>query len=88
MKISIRVGDIEFGVRGSVECCPVALASRRAMPGAAEIWVGHFICFRDEAGHESRMRLPAEALAFIRAFDAGETVPPIAFEAEPVEEVR
>ena len=74
-KIEITQEDIDRGMRGRSDFCPVALALRRKWPEA------EMGCFACDLGN--RLVLVPELVSkFVEDFDSGKPVKPFTFEIE------
>jgi len=78
MKIEVKQEHIDKGDRTSPCSCPVALALKEAGlpdPGVTETQIR-----LDVMNSWRSVQIPDEAAAFVRAFDAGESVQPFTFD--------
>ena len=81
MRITVTIEDIESGRRYDPVRCPVARALHRA--GMVFFTVMESaVRLRDEDQHGGLLVLPGSVQDWIRSFDRGEPVEPIAFELE------
>lgn len=71
--IKVTKADIRDGVRGSVNLCPIALATKRKLGGYVNIASNFF----ESANFV--IDLPARACNFISRFDKGSGVKPFSF---------
>lgn len=82
MKLTIQItaDDIAQGMPDNCSACPVALAVNRALHGWWASSVGKlYVTIVRGRHHEPKMAdLPTDLMAFIRAFDAGAPLPPLA----------
>lgn len=70
MRICVTKEDINRGIKGNVDLCPIALAVGRAFHASA--WCGiNMAGVRDQGTGERRFRLPAIARDFVHMFDCG-----------------
>ena len=77
MQVDVTVQDIEAGIAGSTDACPVALAIGRC--GLGPVRVGGFGL---RVGGRSWVLQPVGVTDFIVAFDKGWSVKPFSFELE------
>lgn len=92
--IKVTQEDINAGVRGDPDSCPIAFAAKRVMPGVAECavypivrerqgppydWV---VCFTYLGGGSVPIMLPDVARRWAMMYDAGYTGEPFTFEVE------
>lgn len=80
--ISVEQRHINAGHRDSCYFCPISLAIKEIIGDPDEIiFVGETDYHRGYCGDKSNpiRKLPKEARAFIRAFDAGRSVKPFSF---------
>jgi hypothetical protein len=77
--IRVQERDINEGQTGEMFHCAVAKAAQRDLgDNEAHVFEDDYeLCLE---AHSRMIQLPAEAAAFVRAFDDGETVAPLAFE--------
>ena len=76
MKIQVTQEDIDRGIAGSCGRCPITLAIRRAT--SKNYYTGVEDVFHMDYGPV--IRLPFEAIKFIKNFDSGNEVKPFEFE--------
>jgi hypothetical protein len=74
--IEVTQEDIDRGVRGEIDKCPVALAAQRAL-GIPDVWVTPF--GRMLPVPDANWLMPAKATAFVRRCDRGKSVQPFTF---------
>jgi len=74
LDIAVTQADIYNGIKGDCNCCPVALAVKRA--GGLAVRVSQEI-EADFDGDLHSFGIPPELVAFITAFDDGRDVEPI-----------
>lgn len=77
-KIEVTWVDIADGETESPGSCPIAIAAKRATKEGCNPMVGSFEIYLGVAS----LLLPPEARAFVRSFDRGDDVKPIAFELD------
>jgi hypothetical protein len=88
VKVTVTQQDIENGIRGNCDNCPIALAISRAFNARAYAGISSFNLrsrYGDETRWESRwVRLPSEAKRWQEEFDlqGPEKSSPISFEVE------
>lgn len=86
MIVHVSQGDIEIGEIGSSRTCPLARAIGRHMPGSYMTSITPYSVWMYKKGcsHDTYMYagLPDHVAAFVKAFDAGDTVKPFDFELE------
>lgn len=82
MKLSVLQDDIDNGVRGSNCNCPVALAIKRAMPGAPVVYVGLSVVHVMPRGSSAwiEKRVPLQLRDWMCRFDNNRYVEPIEVE--------
>lgn len=79
--INVTQDDIDHGVRGSSEFCPIARAIKREFPVWTYCSVGNSYLSIARSDDERGWRLPAEAQRFILDFDTNfHKVHPFSFE--------
>lgn len=79
LRVEVTADDIAEATRGAGGC-PVARATRRAA-GAEYVVAGvHWIDVRGTDGYLLSHPTPPAVAAFMRRFDRGETVAPMAFD--------
>lgn len=86
MKIEVTAEDIQRGRKGNACSCPIHRAGRRAGLIDFEVWNKAVSVYLD--GKKKNYPLPEVAQQFIKKFDCGQPVEPIAFELafkEPVD---
>jgi hypothetical protein len=80
LTVHVTQGDIDAGIKVNATSCPVARALRRqfawASVGPSTLKVADIA-----PSPHVRYKLPEEGTAFILAFDTGEDVSPISFDA-------
>lgn len=82
MKIEVTQQDIDNGVPGDAESCPVALACQRTIPGCHDLTVGDDTIEFDIDGDAMAFDLPAEVATFVHRFDCKDAVAPFAFDLD------
>jgi len=88
LEIAVNQVDIENGVRCDTGKCPIALAFKRAVPGALglQVWDDdEAVSWSDETGKLWSAELPEEAQDFVINFDAEDPVEPLSFVLSPFE---
>jgi hypothetical protein len=80
LHVDVLQHHINAGVRHDCRLCPIAMALSRAT-GDAWIVGGHDFVWKARL-YSPMVRLPAEVVAFIRRFDAGEECRPFSFTVE------
>ena len=81
MKIEVTQKDIDEGVQGECQLCPIALAfKRKTKLKHVDVSGKYIVLYRRKSNnlHE----LPKEAQTFIKRFDGEKTVKPFSFELE------
>lgn len=82
MKIEVKAVDIRKGEPNRASYCPVALALKRAFPGARIVDVDRTAIHVDSYGKGDGCKwkdTPARVRKFIERFDAGDLVKPFSF---------
>jgi hypothetical protein len=69
MKIEVTQEDIDSGLKKNGYSCPIARAIKRTIP-ASDPFVEDQHLDLIQPGGRKRVQLPAEAIAFIKNFDA------------------
>ncbi len=83
MIIKVEQQDIDSGIKGDSDFCPVALAVKRLYPKHPVDVGGSFICWlgtHTSFSYTRCMELPEKAQQFILDFDHGKKVKPLTFE--------
>jgi hypothetical protein len=79
--VTVTQEDIDKGIRGSDEHCPIALATRRALGAPFVVVDCSSITLRDEGQNiYAETETPCQACLFVHDFDAGQPVKPITLE--------
>jgi hypothetical protein len=81
MRIKVTAEHIRLGEPGSARHCPIALAIREATPGLHAPYIA--VIGRRALVESSDYILPAEAHAFVVAFDSESLVEPFEFDLLP-----
>lgn len=83
MKIEVTQKDIDNGVQGECQSCPIALAFKRTS-NSKRVYVNTKsidVCHRGNQGVKT-YELPKKAQTFVKRFDRQEPVKPFSFELE------
>lgn len=83
MKIEVTQKDIDNGVQGECELCPIARAVKRETKRKhVRISREHVEIWRNKSNGSNFYELPKKAQTFVRRFDRQESVKPFSFELE------
>ena len=86
MKIEITQHDIDNGVKGEYQLCPIARAVKRKINGEVIVLEDDISIFTtDIIRRYSYYKLPQKAKDFMQRFDDGKKVKPFTFEARKTE---
>lgn len=86
MKIEITQHDIDYGVQGECQLCPIARAVKRKINGEVRVFGDDISIFTTDIIRRYRYyKLPQKAKDFMQRFDDGKKVRPFTFEARKTE---
>ena len=82
MKIKVTQHDIDYGVRGEYQLCPIARAVKHKINGEVMVYGDDMSIFTTDIIRRYRYyKLPQKAKDFMQRFDDGKKVKPFTFEA-------
>lgn len=83
MKIEVTQKDIDYGIQGESELCPIARAVKRETKRKnVHVDRSTVEIYRNKSNGSNFYTLPPKAQTFVRRFDRQESVKPFSFELE------